>query len=93
MIAPLPAEELRWVCDPSRFSFATTTEVPPTAGVVGQSSALEALRFGLECDAVGQNIFVRGLRGTGRMTMVRRLLDELRPVCALKYDRCYVHNF
>ncbi|MCA8959476.1 MAG: AAA family ATPase [Planctomycetes bacterium] len=93
MIDPLPADALRWRCSPDHFSFESTAEVAPIAGVVGQSSALEALKFGLECDAPGQNIFVRGLRGTGRMTMVRRLLDELRPLCRIQSDRCYVHNF
>ncbi|MCZ6596878.1 MAG: AAA family ATPase, partial [Planctomycetota bacterium] len=90
---PLPANALRWRCDPESLPFETTAEVEPVAGVVGQQSAVEALRFGIESDAPGQNVFVRGLTGTGRMTMVRRLLDELMPSCPIKQDRCYVHNF
>jgi predicted ATP-dependent protease len=54
---------------------------------------MEALRFGIECGAPGQNVFVRGLTGTGRMTLVKRLLAELQPSCSSKRDRCYVHNF
>jgi len=67
--------------------------VEPVTGVVGQDAAFEALRFGLETDAPGQNIFVRGLSGTGRLTLVRRLLEEIRPVCPRTRDYCYVHNF
>ncbi|MEM7308788.1 MAG: AAA family ATPase [Planctomycetota bacterium] len=93
MVDPLPVPALRWRCEASELPFETTAEVEPVAGVIGQGSALEALRFGIESDAPGQNVFVRGLVGTGRMTMVRRLLDELMPVCQLKNDRCYVHNF
>jgi len=93
MIDPLPPESLRWRCDPSSLGFETTAEVEPIAGIVGQASALEALRFGIETDAPGQNVFVRGLVGTGRMTMIRRLLTELMPTCRLKQDRCYVHDF
>ncbi len=93
MINPLPVEALRWTCDPNSLAFASTDEVEPSAGIFGQSSALDALRFGLECSAVGQNVFVRGLRGSGRLTMVRRLLAELNPVCKIKKDRCYVQNF
>jgi len=89
----LPVEQLRWRCDPDSLGFETTADVEPTTGVVGQTSAVDALRFGLECDAPGQNVFVRGLHGTGRMTLVGRLLDELRPSCRSKYDRCYVHRF
>ena len=93
MPEPLSAEVLRWRCDPSQLDFETTADVEPVAGIVGQTSAVEALRFGIESDAPGQNVFVRGLTGTGRMSMVRRLLDELMPTCKLKQDRCYVHNF
>jgi len=93
MVEPLPCTALRWRCDPDRLEFETTDEVDPVAGVIGQSSAVDALGFGLEIDAPGQNIFIRGLAGTGRMTLVQRLLVELQPTCAAKYDRCYVHNF
>ena len=86
-------EALRWRCDPLSLSFESTEEVEPVAGVVGQETAVEALRFGLLTRAPGQNIFVRGLTGTGRYTLVRRLLDELRLSCPQVRDRCYVHNF
>jgi hypothetical protein len=60
---------------------------------VGQDDTLEALRFGLEMPGLGQNVFVRGLAGTGRLSLVRQLLDDVRPTCPLVNDRCYVHNF
>jgi len=91
--APLPVDRLRWTCDPAQFPFQTTTEVTPVAGIIGQDAAIEAMRFGLECAAHGQNVFVKGLTGTGRMTLIRRLLNEMRPQCPLALDRCYVHNF
>ncbi len=92
-IAPLPPETLRWRCDAARLGFETTDDVDPLIGVVGQDDAVEALRFGLETDAPGQNIFVRGLSGTGRMTLIQKLLEDIRPTCAPTRDRCYVHNF
>lgn len=85
--------ELRWLCDPERFEFQTTAEVEPTEEVIGQKPALEALRFGLETDAPGQNIFVRGLIGTGRSTMIRRLLTSIHPPRTESPDRVYVYNF
>jgi ATP-dependent Lon protease len=90
---PLAAEELRWICDPGRFEFETTAEVEPTEEVIGQEPALEALSFGLETDAPGQNIFVRGLIGTGRSTMIMRLLAAIQPPATESPDRVYVHNF
>jgi len=93
MTAPLEKAALRWRCDPRTLPFRSTKEIDPIPGVVGQPGALEALRFGLECDFYGQNVFVRGLTGTGRLTMVKRLLEEMRPVCKSKRDLCYVHDF
>lgn len=89
----LSPEALRWVCDPTKLGFETTDEVDPARGVVGQDTAVAALRFGLETDAPGQNIFVRGLSGTGRLTLVRRLLKDIVRSCPNVKDRCYVYNF
>ncbi len=89
----LSVEALRWRCDADTLPFDTTDDVKPAAGVIGQDAAVEALRFGLETDAPGQNIFVRGLVGTGRLTLVRRLLDEIHPPRSQVTDHCYVHNF
>ncbi|MAE64488.1 MAG: hypothetical protein CMJ18_09480 [Phycisphaeraceae bacterium] len=84
---------LRWCCDESSLAFETTAELEPLAGVIGQDDAIEALRFGLEINAPGQNIFVRGLTGTGRMSLLEELMQQISPACPLADDRCYVHNF
>jgi predicted ATP-dependent protease len=91
--SPLPASALRWRCDPRSLGFATTDELEPLEGIVGQDNAVEALRFGLEIDAPGQNVYVRGLRGTGRLSLVRRLLEEIGPAARPSPDYCYVHDF
>ena len=90
---PLPSSALRWRCNPQELGFTSTEEVEPIEGIVGQDTAVDALRFGLEIDAPGQNVYVRGLRGTGRLTLVRRLLEEIRPAARPSPDYCYVHDF
>ena len=89
----LSLEDLRWTCDESWLPFASTADLEPLTGIVGQDDAMDALRFGLEINAPGQNIFVRGLVGTGRMSLLQQLLRQIRPACPLAEDRCYVHNF
>ena len=69
----LDTAQVRWQCDATRLPFQTTRDVEPATGVVGQDAAVEALYFGLESTAQGQNVFVRGLTGTGRMTLIRQL--------------------
>jgi hypothetical protein len=58
--APLrvAAADLRWCCDEAWLPFASTDEVEPLTGVVGQDDAIEALRFGLEITGPGQHIAV-----------------------------------
>lgn len=90
---PLPFSSLRWQCPDDALDFETTDDLEPLRGVIGQPSAVEALRFGIACDAPGQNVFVRGLAGSGRMTLVAHVLDELRTFCRVRLDRCYVRNF
>lgn len=92
-IEPLDAAALRWRCDPQALPFDSTESVEPLPGVIGQPLALEALQFGVETDAPGQNVYVRGITGSGRMRMVQRLLAELDPRQGPTLDRCYVANF
>ncbi len=89
----LTPEQLRWTCNLDVLPFETTEEIDPAHGVVGQPTAMEALRFGLQCLVRGQNVYIRGARGTGRLLMVHQLLDELQPRTDEKRDFCYVHNF
>jgi lon-related putative ATP-dependent protease len=92
-ICRLDPEQLRWQCDESWLDFETTEQVDSASEIIGQELAREALEFGLLCTAPGQNIFVRGTRGTGRLTIVRRMLKDLAPTTSSKRDICFVHNF
>jgi predicted ATP-dependent protease len=86
-------QQVRWQCDASQLGFETTDEIEPVDVIIGQDDALEALKFAIECDAYGQNVYVRGLSGTGRMSMVSRILKEARPAPQPRKEHCYVANF
>ncbi|MCS7169630.1 MAG: AAA family ATPase [Candidatus Kapabacteria bacterium] len=89
----LPADRLRWRCSEHIFPFETTSELEPLEEIVGQPRALEALRLGVRLWAPGYNVYVSGLSGTGRLTTVQQILQEVLQVCPPLYDYCYVHNF
>jgi lon-related putative ATP-dependent protease len=89
----LPAEKLRWRCDPDRVPFQTTAEVEPISNDLGQERALRALRMGVELTASGYNLFVCGLSGTSRGGMIVRMIEEMGPQVEPAPDRCYVNNF
>lgn len=92
-VEPLAIEQLRWRCPPDTIPVGSTSETKPVRQIVGQETAVESLAFGLDSSGPGQNIFIRGMSGTGRSTLVRRLLDTIRPSCPPAKDCCYVHNF
>ncbi|MEO0479641.1 MAG: ATP-binding protein [Planctomycetota bacterium] len=89
----VPADQLRFICDPERLGFATTDDVEPLVEFVGQAEAAESLSYGLDHFAPGQNVFVRGSAGTGRITLVQRLLEDLQPERDRSADLVYVRNF
>jgi ATP-dependent Lon protease len=90
---PLPPESLRWHCPEEIFSFNSTRELTPLKGIVGQDRAIEAIKMGAELFSHGYNVFVSGISGTGRLTTVQQILDEVTVSCPPLYDYCYVQNF
>ena len=71
----LDADRLRWRCDPSRFDFTDTSELGDCPiNIIGQPRAQEALAVGLVNRGSGYNIFVSGEVGSGRSTVVKRML-------------------
>jgi hypothetical protein len=92
-LRPLPAKLLRWHCAPSRFRGAGSHEAPPLVETIGQEDALEALRLGVGLYAPGYNVFVAGLPGVGKSSIVTGLLQAMPPMCRLPDDRVYVNDF
>lgn len=89
----IPPEKLRWKLDPQTLPFETTTELDPLKEIIGQSRALEAFRFGLGVRKQGYHMFVTGSAGTGRMTTVLKILEEMASKELIPDDLCYVYNF
>ena len=74
----LTPQSLRWRCAPTNFAFKTTDDLDECPiQIIGQNRAMEALRLGLTMKSEGYNIFVTGDVGSGRSTVVRRMLDAL----------------
>ncbi len=89
----LPAEALHRRCDPGTLGFGDTGELDPLVGALGQADAMDALDFGVSVPSRGYNLFVAGRPGSGRTTMVRRVLQERAAHRPPPPDWCYVFNF
>ena len=90
---PLSADKLRKSVNPNLFKFKSTKDVRPLSGVIGQERAVKAIEFGLGMKGHGYNIFVTGLAGTGKATIVERLLRQLAVTDKGPDDWLFVHNF
>jgi lon-related putative ATP-dependent protease len=90
----VPVEKLRWRLKPATLKFKTTNDLKPLKEIIGQERGVEAFRFGTGIHKKGYNIFVTGISGSGRMSTVRRLLEEMSHANGqVPDDLCYVNNF
>ena len=88
------AKNLRWTCPTSALPFKTSTkELKPLKKIVGQPRAVEALELGARIRSQGYNIWASGVIGTGRMTTIRQILDDIKSEKPTLFDFAYVHNF
>ncbi|MCY1280562.1 putative ATP-dependent protease [compost metagenome] len=89
----LAPDELTRPFSPEQFPFATTDELEPFRGVLGQERAVQALQFGVAMPRPGYNVFVMGEPGTGRFSFVQRYLKAEGKRLATPADWVYVNNF
>lgn len=89
----LKPEELRWKCNPEIFEFASTSDIDPIEGIIGQDRAMKAIKLGVDLRSPGYNIYIAGLSGSGKATTVKQMLKQATSECPMLYDYAYVNNF
>ena len=89
----LKFSDLRSICDPKMFTFKTTAEVDPLDNVIGQKRAVQAIEFGLNMKSPGYNMFVTGIEGTGKSTIIRDIVTQHAKSLPSPVDWCMVNNF
>jgi predicted ATP-dependent protease len=91
----VPADKLRWQCDPSIFDFECTKDLAPLREFIGQDRAIRAIEFGLTMNRDGYNIYVAGLTGTGKTSVVKTYIKKLveKKKAQRLEDWCYLYNF
>jgi len=89
----LKPADLRSTCDPKMFTFKTTAEVDPLDNVIGQERAVQAIEFGLNMKSPGYNMFVTGIEGTGKSTIIRDIVNGYAKKLSSPADWCMVNNF
>jgi lon-related putative ATP-dependent protease len=93
MINELDYTQARRTCPDNFISCNSTLELEPLSEIIGQERAVKALQFGLDIKEEGFNIYVAGLPGTGKKTLIINFLEEKAKDMPVPPDWCYVYNF
>ncbi len=89
----LPFDKLRRIDEFDAIACDTTEQVHPLEEIIGQERAVRSLKFGIEIEEPGFNVYVSGYPGTGRKTAVKDFLDKIAKTKLVPSDWCYVNNF
>ncbi len=92
-VTSLPVEALYTRCDLQHVAFQTTNDLNDAVEFVGQDRAIKAIELGVSINRQGYNIFALGPAGTGKHTLIRRLVEERAAKEPSPSDWCYVNNF
>ena len=90
---PLEASKVFAACAIGAFKFSDTTEFAPTHEIISQDRAVKAINTGLGIRKPGYNIYVAGMHGTGKTSVIRTFLEKWSRSAPTPQDWLYVYNF
>lgn len=89
----LSYKDLKMVCNKEIFNFETTKELETINDGIGQDRGIKALKFGIEVDVKGYNIYLEGPSGVGKTMYTKNYLNTIAPKKKVPNDWCYIYNF
>ncbi len=92
-ITKLTSAQLYRKCDPAKFKFTTTAELEERLSALGQDRAISAVELGINIKSRGYNLFCLGPEGTGKTSLVKRILEKEGKQRPTPDDWAYVYNF
>jgi lon-related putative ATP-dependent protease len=89
----LSAEQVYASCPTDKFKFKTTDELESSNDIIAQDRAIRAINMGLSIKRPGYNIYVAGIEGTGKTSVIRQFLEKWSADSPPPYDWVYLYNF
>src|SRR5690625_1473451 len=89
----LRTTELNRNITPKDIHIESADESLESTGLVGQARAEKVMRFGLNVNQKGYNIYVAGNSGVGKSSFTEAILAEFAEKEAQLNDWVYVYNF
>lgn len=93
MISELSTDKLRKTFDAKKLGISSTKDIKPVEGIIGQDRAVSSLKFGLDIQNDGFNIYLSGPPGIGKMSAVVPFVQNLAKKRKTPPDWCYLNNF
>ena len=92
-ITKLTSEQLYRKCDVAKFDFNSTADLEERLSALGQDRAISAVELGINIKSRGYNLFCLGPEGTGKTSLVKRILEKEGKQRTTPDDWAYVYNF
>ncbi|MDR1026330.1 MAG: AAA family ATPase [Lactobacillus sp.] len=92
-ITQLKSKQLYTICDPKKFKFSSTADLAERVSALGQDRAISAVELGINIKSKGYNLFCFGPEGTGKTSLLKRILRKEAKKRATPEDWAYVYNF
>ncbi len=89
----VPYKKLKYTCNPDILDFVTTEELDRNYEGIGQERGIDSLKFGLNVDVNGYNLYLEGPSGVGKTMYTRDYLNKISKNKKTPQDWCYVYNF
>ena len=87
-------QELKDICNPNILKFETTKEIDDISDLIyGQDRGLKALKFGVDIDVKGYNLYIEGPSGVGKTMYTKNYLNKKALKDKTPSDWCYIYNF
>ncbi|MBC7662100.1 MAG: AAA family ATPase [Chitinophagaceae bacterium] len=90
---PLKLSQVFANCTTSQFDFETTKDLPSSHEIISQDRAIQAINMGLSIQRPGYNIYVAGIEGTGKTSVIRQFLQTWSANSEAPPDWIYLYNF
>ena len=90
---PVPAHLTYLKCPTSLFKFKDTSDLGKSHDIISQDRAVGAINMGLGIRKPGYNIYVAGIQGTGKTSVIRSFLEKWSADSPKPDDYIYVYDF
>ena len=91
--SPLTAEATYRQCSADMFNFQDTSSFTTSHDIISQDRAVRAINMGLGIRKPGYNIYVAGIQGTGKTSVIRTFLEKWSAHSPSPNDWVYVFDF